>query len=171
MRIGRAVVGRPNPRQELRRNVRCDDLARSRSKPRDQTQLARRPAHLVPGNPNAVGVSQGRLAVVLGELLRAEDIFAVGRLGRLAFQGVVVYIDGQFAVDLQRLVTHLTVEHHAAAESADTWHADLVEDRVGPDDGHPPGNPRFAIVVHPGDAIAQIELGASGQDRQGGRAK
>lgn len=141
--------------------------------PRDQADLLQVAAGSIPRQPQAVRVPQVRLAVGGSQLLGAEHVLAVW--GAVAAAIFVVGIHGHRACHAHRLVGIAREEHDAPAEAANARLPDGVKDRVGPDGGESIGVGADLILVGPGNALLQVELGAarSGdcQHRQAARAE
>jgi hypothetical protein len=130
-------------------------------------QLAFLVADLVPRDPDAVGISQLRLALVLDHLFGGEDELAF----RHGVDGIVVGgiegIDGQGAVDDHGFGVHVAEEGEPSAKPSHARFVCLVEDRIGPDIEHPRGH--LGLRLGAGKVVVgQVEAGAaSHQQRQG----
>lgn len=180
------VVARPVPRlaaagrllrlglagQDLLGLLADHDRAALRPKAGDQADLLPRSARLIPGQEEAIGVTEFRLAVVDRQLLGGEHVLAIGPgIARLP----VVFIecvDHQVAVDLDRILVLVVVEHQPAAEAARWGRALRESNRVDPDRGDLDGDPRRVAVVRPERdrrRAFHVQLGATGETGQRGR--
>lgn len=114
-------------------DIRGQQRAPVMLEPCNQADPPRPAAHLVPGQPDAVGRSERRLALVLGQIFRRKDEFLFRlrmlRIGLVVIEGV----HDQVAVDEHRPVLVLAEEQKAAAEAAGRGMARLVQRGVGPD--------------------------------------
>lgn len=122
--------------QDVDRLFAHHDLPAAGREDRQQADRLADAAHLVPGNPNAVGGAQLGGREVLGELLRRKNELAAGRLGWLAILRIIVAIDDQLALDGHGLVLRV-VEVQPPAESASWPLARLGVHGLGPDGDHP----------------------------------
>lgn len=147
---------RCDARQNLRVDLRGADIVFLRLEPRDQADLAHRPPHFIPGNPDAVRMPDFRLAVVLGQLLFGKDVLAVGRAVRPVALGVVEREHGELAFDLDGLVRATFVEHHTTTEAAYARATGTIQDRVRPHGDHAIGLARL-VVARPWNCPAEVE--------------
>ena len=89
-------------------------------------------AHLVPWQPHAVGMAYLRFAVVVRQLLRREDILAVGPVVIGVVVGFVEGVDDEQSLHHDRRIILAFVEHQPPAEAASGGPARLSKDRVAP---------------------------------------
>lgn len=149
-----------------------DHPAFARLEAGDQAELAFRPAHLIPRQPEAIGMAELRLAVVLGQLLGEIDELLFRRAVAAVGIGFVEGEHGQGAVDLHRGAAVLTrIEHHPAAEPAHAGQARLREDVVGPDVDHARGRRGLAVVLGTEELVAEVQRGAAAQRAEAERAE
>ncbi|MGI6418029.1 MAG: hypothetical protein ACOX1P_20445 [Thermoguttaceae bacterium] len=113
-----------------------------------------------------------RLAIVDRHLLGGEHVLAVGPgIARLP----VVFIecvDHQVAVDFDRVLVLVVIEHQPAAEAARWGRALREANRVDPDRDDLGGHVRLVAVVGPErdrERIFHVQLGAAGEAGQRGR--
>lgn len=118
-----------------------------RLEPNDQTDLFLHTAHGVPRHEEAVGMAHLRFTVVGLYLIGGEDVFArrtrIGRLAAVLVEGV----NDQFAVDLDRFILVLLIEHQAAAEPASRCFSLSVADRVDPNGNDAIRDLGFVLIV------------------------
>lgn len=129
-------------------------------------------ADFVPGDPEVVGVSRGRLAEMFLELVGLELEAAGGlarRRGRFAAQHrfrFVVGIDDQVAFDLDRRLLVLAVEDQPPAEAPRRRSVGMVQRVFVPDRNDPL---RFLVdflrflLLGPGNCLRHVEVRATGQ--------
>jgi len=160
-------LGRLGSGQELLDLFADHGPAFERLEANDQADFSRLAADRIPGNPDAVGMAQLRLAVVLGELVGGEDVFAVG-LG--VGLGPVLFVEGvyrQRAGDLDRFFLVGFVEHQPGAETARRKLPRRGKHRVAPDRDDAHRTSEFARLAHqPRHAIAETELRATRRNEQ-----
>ena len=98
----------------------------------NQTDLPLASAEFVPGQPEAVGRTQRRFALVFGYQFCREHEFLFRRwiVGIRVF--IVERVDGQAAVDQDRILLLIRVEHQTATKSSYGRFAWLVQRRVRP---------------------------------------
>jgi len=155
----------PESRQGLMGGRAAEHLARLALEAGDQADLSLRAAHLVPGQPNAVGVAQLRLAVVTRPLLGWEDELLLGeRPGGIVHRGVEG-VDRQRAVHPDRLLVFVAVKHDPPAVAADARLARLAQHRVGPHVAHPRGDLGLRVLSRPGEALREVPLAAAAQQQ------
>lgn len=147
---------RCDARQDLGVDLRSDDVALFRLEACHEADLALQAADFVPGDPDAVGMPDLRLAVVFGQLFFGEDVLAIGGAARAVAVGVVEGEHHQLAFDLDRFVGTSLVKHDAAAKAAHGGLARSVQDRVGPNRHHAVGL-AWLCFLGPGDRLAKVE--------------
>jgi len=107
-----------------------------RIEPADEADVLFRSPGLVPRDPDAVRVTELRLAVVPRKLLGGERVFSIRRA---AIRIAIVLIEGvhdQRAVDPQRRVPVRTEEHQSAAETPCWGTIRTLEQDLTPDGHH-----------------------------------
>ena len=124
----------------------------------DEADLHGRAVHVPPRQPEAIGVPQRALAVMLLHVFGREHVLAVGHrvLGRPI--GFVEGIHLQRAVNGHRLLLIAPIEPNLAAETAHRRRPGRVQDRRLPDGDelHRPGK-LSVFSSAPRDALGQIE--------------
>jgi hypothetical protein len=104
-----------------------------------------------------------RFAVVLGEFFLGEDVFPVGpgfiQSTRVLLEGV----NGQCALDLDRILFVLFVEHQPASEAALRRLAGLIHDRVGPQRHDLRGRTRLVVRERPEGRRLELQRRAAGR--------
>jgi hypothetical protein len=154
--------GSRDARQQVLGLLADDHLAAGRQEPDDQANLPGRAAHLVPGDPDAVGMTDVRLAVVLGELFLGEDVLPVGLDVVGGPARLIKRVNCQDAIDLDRYVAHRVIEHQTPAEAPRWGPARLAQDGIGPY-GNDPGRHLGVLNVaqRPRDVLGEVEIGAA----------
>ncbi len=158
------VVGRTS-RQDVRGRFGHDLAPGLRLEPGNKSQFLLYAAHIVDGEPEAVGVAEFRLAVVLFERFRREDELMDGFGPQGVFAAIVEQVDRERSFDLDRRLAFAVVEHEAAAEPALGGLPRLVKDVVGPDVDDPIGDLRLVAAYRPLQSLGEIEAGAT-RERQ-----
>jgi len=145
-----------------------DHFAVGRNKADDQAYLTLWAAGLVPRNPNAVRVSEVRLAVVLGELLLGEHVLAVWFDLVVVAAGLVESVNDKLPFHLDGFFSFRVVEHQPTAKPAPGFLVGWMQDGVGPD-GHDFGGRAGLFLFLPGhgELIFQKRTGTSAKDRRG----
>jgi hypothetical protein len=135
----------------------------------DQTNLPLATTEFVPGQPEAVGRTQRRFALVLGHQFRREHEF----LFRCRIAGIWVFVvervHGQTTVDQDRSLLPIRVEHQTATKSAYGRFAWLVQCRVRPYSGNAVGSLWLGIWYIDRQTVVQIPFRTStqhGDDQQ-----
>jgi len=141
------------------RRIANNDRTFRRLKPDEQADLAQWTARGIPRQPDAIRMTERRLAVVLLELLGREDVLPIRlRLFDVA-TGFVEGVDHEGPVHLDRLAPFGVVEHQPTAEAARRRLHSFAQDRVGPDGDDFHGGLRFAVFSRaPGNVLRQVEL-------------
>ncbi len=83
----------------------------------DQADFLLRPAHFIPGQPHAVRMTQFRLAVMRGQLILGEHVFAIGLYVVRVAIGFVEKVNGQGAVNFYGLGFFTAVKQEPAAKA------------------------------------------------------
>lgn len=125
-----------------------------------QGEAPGRTAHGIPGNPEAVGVPDLRLAVMPVELFGKEDEDFFG------LRAFLVVIEGQhreLAGNDARFLFVFAVEHDPSAEAADARFARLMQDGVGPQIDDLGGTLRIGFPFLPQLGSRPVQIGAAGQ--------
>jgi hypothetical protein len=141
-------VGRLGAGQELLDLFADHGPAFERLEASDQADFSRLAANRIPGNPDAVRMPEFRLAVVLGELVGGEDVFAVGLGVGLRSPLFVEGVNRQRAGDLDRFLLVGFVEHQPGAKAAPGKLAGHGQHRVGPNRHDAHRAPEFARLTH-----------------------
>ena len=156
---GRLQVLRDS-RKQLGHGIRNDDSAVSTFKFRDQTNLPSRASHLIPREPNAVGVPQLALTIVSRQLIgRDHELFLGSHTLRLPFF-CVKREHQQRAIHFDGLIASLIVEDDSSAKATNSWLIFLMEYGVAPDGQHFAGNGRL-VILQPWKLASQIESSAA----------
>lgn len=95
----------------------------------NQCQVSELTAGRVPWQPEAVGMSQSRLAVVSREIFRGEDEFTIGAAFLHALT-VIPRIDNQRALWPDGLMFVDSIKHDSSTDTACGGFAGLVQDCV-----------------------------------------
>lgn len=111
------------------------DLTAGCGKDGHETDVRLLAAHSVPWNPDAVGSTEVRLAVVLRELVGCESKFALRLSGFVQIGGIVIAIDHQLSFDRNSLIL-VIVEVDSPAETPSRWLLGLRNDICRPDGNH-----------------------------------
>lgn len=115
-----------------------------------------RPSDRVPGQPEAVGAPQRRFAFVVADIFRREHELLL-RLDRSGIAIGVKGINGQSAVDFDRLFRVFAVKEKSTAKASHSRVARLIHDRVGPHRRHGFWALRFLLAVQPAYLLAHIQ--------------
>ncbi|NLY00568.1 MAG: hypothetical protein GXY83_31110 [Rhodopirellula sp.] len=159
-------------RERLMARLGHDDVTGGIDESADEGDPLFRAAHLIPGDPETVGMPQRRLAVMVGQLFLREDILLFGRLVveiRVRFRlgmRVVEGIDRETAVDDDRFLFVFGVEHHPSAEAANAPLPGLVQDGVAPSVDHPLGDLWFRFRFRQRQRLGEVELCTAREDGQ-----
>ena len=143
-----------------------------REEARDQADLRLLSSHFIPGDPEAVGMPDIRLAVMLVEVLPGEDVLSI----RLGIAGTSArFVEGvnhQRSVDLDRRVALAAVKEQPPAESTIGRAVGVVVHGIGPNGCHSAGHARLVFgSKRPLDWLLQVQLRAAGQERESGRGQ
>jgi len=115
----------------------------------NQRDLLLNSAHLVPGNPHTIGMSDLRLAVMGRKLLGHEDVFSVGS-GAVRIASVFVKsVDDQHPLGLDGILLLALVEHQPPSETSNGRRIGPRQHRVGPQGDHPVGLSGLVVVERP----------------------
>lgn len=100
----------------------------------------------VPRQPEAVGVSQSRLAVVSREIFCGEHEFAIGAAFLHAL-AVIPRVDHQRTLGTYGLMFVDSIEHDSSTDTACGRFAGLVQNGVGPDGHHLPWSLKLRFAI------------------------
>lgn len=95
-------------------------------------------------------------------LCRKDELlfgYGIGRVGIIVGERE----HGECAIDNDRSIVALVVEHHSAAKAADADLARFVEHRIGPNVGNPGRRTRLGLGARPGPVAVEVERTATGQ--------
>jgi len=104
-------------RQQLPRLIADGNAAIRRGEAADQADFLRLAVDFVPGDVNAVGVAQLRLAVVFFEILGGKNVFPVRTWVGFVAVRFVEGVDRQSTFDLDRLDSPFLIEHQPSAKA------------------------------------------------------
>ncbi len=101
----------------MSRHFRHDNTTLGAFEARDQADLALRSSHTIPGHPKAIGVAEARFAVMFREILDAKNVLSRRKGVLLHVSGIVVREYDQLAVDLDRFLVVVPIEHDAPTKT------------------------------------------------------
>lgn len=112
----------------------------------NQCQVCELTTGRVPWQPEAVGVSQSRLAVVSRQIFCGEHEFAIGAAFLHAL-AVIPRIDHQRTLRAYGLMFIDSIEHDSSTDTACGGFAGLVQNGVGPDGYHLPWSLKLRLAI------------------------
>ena len=153
--------------QQVRRHLREDSACPLGIEAGDEREFAGWATDLVPRQPHTVRVPQFGLAMVLGKVFGEEYELSRGTTAFVTACLLVVGIDGESALDFDRLFRAFAVEHQPSADPAYAGLVGLVHDRIGPHGNHPIRNLRaFSVERRPCDRLQERVGAARERDQQ-----